>query len=118
MSQIFESKHFVEAEVLLKCLVDATDDAIIIDGLKSSSASESLLMVKMIVEMRRGLLDHLSLVYPSSSIHDAPFDENAVSSSASLIKMAFTISRMLPSFRKAIGGGTSAQVTTVRISSS
>lgn len=75
----------------------------LVEGLKGPSDTKNQLQFKMIVELRRGLLDHLSAVYLTSAVHNVPTDDHAAGSVASLIDTASTVSRMLPAFRKAVG---------------
>lgn len=102
LSRIFTTDEFINSEILLKCLLDTNDDALLIDCLTQSTRSTALEHFKMMVELRRGLLDHLCEVYQASSIHNGPVDEKAVSSITCFMQMASAVSRLLPTFRKSV----------------
>lgn len=102
LSVIFCSSGFIDAEILMRCLVDSGDEGALVDGLKASSSSGPPIQFKMILELRRSLLSHLSALYLRSAIHDASVGDSAMSEIASVIETASTISRMLPTFRKTL----------------
>lgn len=108
--QIFCSSDFVDAEILLRCLVDSNDEVALIDGLKASSAAATPRHFKMILGMRTSLLDHLSALLPRSAIHSIPIDDSDATSILSLIKTASTVSVLLPAFRKHLGSRKAEQV--------
>jgi len=94
----------------VKCLVDVNDEALLIEGLKALSGNVNPPAFKMIVELRRSLLDHLSAVYPASVIHSDPIDDSAAASVVAVVKTASTVSRMFPQFRKAVGSARHGKV--------
>lgn len=102
LSHTFSTNEFINPEILLKCLLDTNDDAFLIDCLRQSTGCTAPAHFKMMVELRRGLLDHLCEVYQASSIHDGPIDEKLVSSITCFMQMASAVSRLLPTFRKSI----------------
>ena len=99
LSQIFSATDYIDPEILARCLIDLNDETLLIEGLKASSRTVIPLDFKMIVELRRGLLDHLSAVCPTSEIHNVLINDILVR----VLTTASTVSRMLPAFRKAVG---------------
>ena len=102
LSRTFTTDDFINPEILLKCLLDTNDDALLIDCLTQSKPSTTPAHFKVMVQLRRGLLDHLCEVYQASSIHEGPVDEKTVSSITCFMQMASAVSRLLPAFRKSI----------------
>jgi hypothetical protein len=100
LSRTFAKNEFINPEILLKCLLDTNDDTVLMDCLQEQPRSTAPAHFKAIVELRRGLLDHLCEVYQTSSIHDGPVDENVVSSVTCSMQMASVVSRLLPTCRK------------------
>lgn len=94
----------------MTCLVDMNDEAILVTGLKGSPDSFNTLYFKMLVHLRRGLLDNLCVVYPACS-HYTSIGTCEATNSASIVKTASTVSRMLPVFRKVAGAANSGTVS-------
>jgi hypothetical protein len=102
LSRTFARDEYINPEILLKCLLHANDDSVLMDYLKQQPQSTAPAQFKTIVALRRGLLDHLCEVYQTSSIHDGAIDENVVSSVTCSMQMASAVSRSLPTFRKSM----------------
>lgn len=95
----------------MTCLVDRHDEATLVKGLKGSPDSFNTLHFKMLVQLRRGLLDNLCAVYLTSGIHGISISNSEATNAASIVETTSTISRMLPAFRKVVGNVTSGTVS-------
>ena len=95
---VFCSTDFIDPETLMTCLVDKNDEDTLKGGLKGFSDSVTPLQFKMIVQLRRDLLDNLCAVYAGSVSYAN--NENEVTITESIIETASAVSRMLPEFRK------------------
>ena len=87
----------------MKCLVDAGDESILIEGLQAQSETANPLYFKTVVELRKRMLVHLSNVYPESAMHGSPIHNGAVADVVNVITTASLVSKMLPAFRKTAG---------------
>lgn len=76
----------------------------LIRGLQTQSETPHSLHFKTVLEVRKRLLVHLSNVYPASAMHGAPISNGAATDVVTIITTASMVSRMLPEFRKMVGG--------------
>ena len=87
----------MDPRIIMKCLVDKDDDAVVIEGLSASAKYATLAGFSMTVNLRRSLLDHISSVYQTICVHVENTDRTFAEA---VIQMASDISRLLPTFRK------------------
>lgn len=100
LSRIFDCHDLIDPIILLKCLLPTNDDTVLMEGLKLQSQTSIQEDFRMIVILRRHILDHLCAVGLEIPFLDGPIDDNMHACVSSVMKTASAISALLPTFRK------------------